>query len=144
MANSNADLLRRPAGDLAELVRSGEVAARGLVEVTLERIAARRDLNAFTYVDADGTLAAAGAIGPGDTRPFAGVPIAIKDLSPVAGLPQGMGSGLFAGYRPRHDNYAVRRLRAAGFVIVGKTATPEFGLIPVTEPLINGPTRNPW
>jgi amidase len=144
MDTSTADLVRRPAGDLAELVRSGEVTSRELIEASLERIAARPDLNAFTFVDTEGALAAADAIGSGDARPFAGVPIAIKDLSPVAGLPQGMGSRLFAGYQARHDNYAVRRLRAAGFVIVGKTATPEFGLVPVTEPLANGPTRNPW
>jgi amidase len=142
--NQTVNLLSRPAGDLADLVRSGAITARELVEASLERIASGRDLNALTHVDADGALAAADAMKPGDARPFAGVPIAIKDLSPVAGLPQGMGSRLFAGYRARHDNHAVRRLRAAGFVIVGKSATPEFGLVPVTEPRANGPTRNPW
>ena len=61
---------------------------RELVEATLDRIATNAALNAFTCVDADGALATADTIAPGNARPFAGVPIAIKDLNPVAGLPQ--------------------------------------------------------
>ena len=139
-----ADLLTRPAGALAALVRAGEISSRELVAAALERIEANAGLNAFTFVDADGALAAAGAIRPGDGRPFAGVPIAIKDLHAVAGLPLTMGSRLFGDFRPAYDLFAVRRLREAGFVVVGKTATPEFGIVPVTEPRRFGPTRNPW
>src|SRR5207249_4417366 len=115
-----ADLLTRPAGELAALVRAGEISSRELVAAALERIEANAGLNAFTFVDADGALAAAGAIRPGDGRPFAGVPIAIKDLHAVAGLPLTMGSRLFGGFRPAYDLFAVRRLREAGFVVVGK------------------------
>ncbi|HEX5501381.1 MAG TPA: amidase [Thermomicrobiales bacterium] len=138
------ELLTRPALELAALVRDGEVTSRELVEAALGRIAARADLNAFTVVDGERALAAADAIGPGDARPFAGVPIAIKDLAAAAGLPQAQGSALFGDYTPGYDAYAVRRIRAAGFVIVGKTSTPEFGIVPVTAPRRFGPTRNPW
>ena len=139
------DLLFRPAGDLAALVRGGEVSARELVEVSLERIEALQpDLNAFVHVDAEGALATADAVEAGDERPFAGVPIAVKDTAPVAGMPYTLGSDAFGDFVPGHDAFVVRRLREAGFVIVGKTNLPEFGILPVTEPRRFGPTRNPW
>ena len=144
MPDSVEALLTRPASELAALVRSGEVRARELVEAALRRIEANRDLNAFTLVDAEGALAAADAIKPGDPRPFAGVPTAIKELNPVAGQPLTMGSDIFGDYRPDYDAYTVRRLRDAGFISVGRTAAPEFGIVPVTEPRRFGPTRNPW
>jgi len=139
------DLLFRPAGDLAALVRGGEVSARELVEVSLERIEALQpDLNAFVHVDAEGALATADAVEAGDERPFAGVPIAVKDTAAVAGMPYTLGSDAFGDFVPGHDAFVVRRLREAGFVIVGKTNLPEFGILPVTEPRRFGPTRNPW
>ncbi len=135
----------RPAGELAGLVRSGEVTASELVEVSLARIDSVQPLiNAFTYVDHESATADAAAIGPGDPRPFAGVPIAVKDNRPVAGMPLTMCSDLFGDFVPGHDSYMVRRLRDAGFVIVGKTALPEMGILPTTESRRFGPTRNPW
>lgn len=137
--------LLRSATELAELVRSGEVSSRELVEEALARIeAVDGDVNAFTLVDADGALAAAGEIGPGDDRPFAGVPTAVKDLAAMAGHVLSLGSDLFGDFRPARDTSVVRRLREAGFVLVGKTSTPELGILPVTEPRRFGPTRNPW
>lgn len=144
MRNGMTDLLKRPATELATLVRSGEVRARELVEAVLEQTTRHAGLNAFTLVDVEAALAAADAIQPGDGRPFAGVPIAIKELHPAAGQPLTMASNLFGDYRPGYDAYAVRRLREAGFVLVGRTAAPEFGIVPVTEPRRFGPTRNPW
>jgi amidase len=140
------DLLVRPATELAALVRSGELSARELVEASLARIEALDgQVNAFTLVDAEGALATADAIGPGDERPFAGVPIGIKDLAaPVAGLVMSDGSDLYGDYTPDYDANVVRRIRDAGFVIVGKTNSPELGIVPVTEPRRFGPTRNPW
>jgi amidase len=139
------DLLYRPAGELAALVRGGELSSRELVEASLERIEAlQSELNAFVHVDADGALAATDAVGTGDERPFAGVPIAVKDTAAVAGLPYRMGSDIFGDFVAPHDAFVVRRLREAGFVIVGKTSLPEFGILPVTEPRRFGPTRNPW
>jgi amidase len=140
-----ADLLTRPAGELAGLVKAGEVSSRELVEASLERIEALDgDLNAFVHLDPDGALAAADAVEASDPRPFAGVPIAIKDTAVVAGMPHRVGSDMFGDFVPGHDAFTVRRLREAGFVIVGKTSLPEFGILPVTEPRRFGPTRNPW
>jgi amidase len=140
------DLLFRPATELAGLVRSGELTARELVEASLERIEALNDrLNAFILVDADGALAAADAVGQGDERPFAGVPIAIKDIGPAwAGKPLTFGSHLFGDFTPPVHGAVVQRLLDAGFIPVGKTNAPEFGILNVTEPRRYGPTRNPW
>jgi amidase len=139
------DLLYRPIAELAALVRDGEVTARELAEISLSRIEALEPhINAFTHVGADGALAAADEIAPGDTRPFAGVPIAIKDNMPVEGLPLTFCADLFGDFRADHDAFYVRALREAGFVIVGKTALPEYGILPTTESRRNGPTRNPW
>jgi amidase len=140
-----ADLLRQPAVQLAARVRSGEVSSRELVDASLSAIE-RLDgaINAFTFVDADGARAAADRVGPGDPRPFAGVPIAIKDNRAVAGLPITMGSDLYADVVSGEDAFLVARLRAAGFVIVGKTNLPENGILSTTEPRRFGPTANPW
>ncbi|HEX2070201.1 MAG TPA: amidase [Thermoleophilaceae bacterium] len=140
-----SDLLRKPASELASMVRSGDVSSRELVQSSLDRIEATSELNHWTLVDADNALAAADAVQPGDERPFAGVPIAIKDLfAPVAGLRMAQGSELLGEFTPDYDYGQVRRLKEAGFVIVGKTQTPEFGITPVTNPRRFGPARNPW
>ena len=139
------ELLRRSAVQLAASVRAGELSARELVDASLDAID-RLDgrVNAFTYVDADAARAAADAISPGDSRPFAGVPIAIKDNRAVAGMPITMGSDLWVDVVSAVDAFCVARLRAAGFVIVGKTNMPENGILPTTEPRRFGPTANPW
>ncbi len=140
-----SDLLRKSAIELAGLVRAGEISSSELVQASLDRIAATEGLNHWTLVDAEGALATAAAIGAGDERPFAGVPIGIKDLfAPVAGLRMAHGSDLLGEFTPVHDYGQVRRLKEAGFVIVGKTQTPEFGITPVTNPRRFGPARNPW
>jgi amidase len=139
------DLLFRPATELANLIRGGEIASRELVEASLARIdALEPDLNAFTHLDPEAALAAADQVRPGDERPFAGVPIAIKDTAEVADWPYTLGSDVFGDFVPSYDSFVVRRLREAGFVLVGKTSLPEFGILPVTEPRRFGPTRNPW
>ena len=135
----------RPAVELVGLIRAGEISAGELVEASLRRIdELEPQINAFTYVAHDEALAAAEQIQPVDPRPFAGVPIAVKDNRPVAGMPLTMGSDLFGEFVPHQDAFLVRRLRDAGFVIVGKTALPEMGILPTTESRRNGPTRNPW
>jgi amidase len=144
MASSD-ELMFRPAGELASLVRSGHLAARELVTASLERIEALDPaLNAFIEVDAERALEAAGEIHRGDGRPFAGVPVAIKGNVPAAGYCMNFGSRFLGGHRPEYSAYLVRRLREAGFVIVGVTNLPEFGILPTTEPRHTGPTRNPW
>ncbi len=140
-----SELLLRPAGHLAALVRGGELSARELVEASLRRIdELQPTINAFTHVAYESALAAADGIEPGDPRPYAGVPVAIKDNRPVAGMPLTMGSDLFGEFVAPHDAFLVRRLREAGFVIVGKTSMPEMGILPTTEPRRFGPCRNPW
>jgi len=140
-----SELLQRSAGQLAGLVRAGDVTPRELVEASLRRIDEHEPrVNAFTHVAHDYALAEAETILPGDPRPFAGVPIAVKDNRPVTGMPLTMCSDLFGDFVPRHDAYLVRRLREAGFVIVGKTSMPEMGILPTTEPRRFGPARNPW
>ena len=131
---------------LAGQVRSGEVSATQAVEASLARIQALQpSINAFTQVRAEQALEAAAQIRAGDARPFAGVPIGIKDLfSPMAGWRQSQGSNLFGDWTPDYDAYVVRRLKQAGCLIVGTTNTPEFGLVATTEPSRFGPTRNPW
>jgi amidase len=127
------------------MVRAGEVSARELVETSLRRIEELEpQVEAFTHVAHDTAFEAADAIKPGDPRPFAGVPIAIKDNKPVADMPITMCSDLFGDTVARHDAFVVRRLRDAGFVIVGKTRLPEMGILPTTEPRRFGSTRNPW
>jgi len=143
--SADPDLLFRPALELAAMVRAGELTARELTQASLRAIEERNPrLNAFCHVDAEGALAVAEGIGPGDERPFAGVPIAVKDNQPVAGMPLTLGTCFLPVFIPREDSFVVRRLREAGFVIVGKTTLPEFGILPVCEPTRFGPTRNPW
>jgi amidase len=138
-------LLFKPVGDLASLVRGGDISARELVAHTLERIESLDPmLNAFVEVDGERALAVADEIGPGDSRPFAGVPIAIKANVPVAGMSMNFGSKFLADHRAGHNAYLVRRLEDAGFVVLGITNMPEFGILPTTEPRHSGPTRNPW
>jgi amidase len=132
----------------AELVRSGEVSSRELVELYLERIA-RLDpqLNAFRVVLAERALAEAGQADArrrsGEERPLLGVPIAIKDNMDVAGEVTTHGTGAY-GEPAREDAEMVRRLRSAGAVVIGKTHLPELAVFPFTESATWGVTRNPW
>jgi amidase len=130
----------------ARLVRCGEVSSVELVSSALERIG-RIDpaLNAFVTVCAEEALAVAQHIDASpDDAPFRGVPIAVKDLAATAGIRTTYSSRAYADYVPDFDTAVVRRIREAGFVIVGKTNTPEFGTVAFTESELNGATRNPW
>jgi amidase len=132
----------------ADLVRRGEVSSRELVELALRRIAALEpELNAFGAVYADRALAEADAAdrrhGAGEDAPLLGVPFAVKDEIDIAGEVTSRGTGAVATRAPA-DAEVVRRLRAAGAVIVGKTTMPEVGLWPFTESITWGVTRNPW
>jgi amidase len=139
------ELMFRAPGELAALVRSGELSARELVGASLARIEALDPrLGAFVEIDHDGALAAADQIAAGDPRPFAGVPIAIKNNRAVRGLRLTQGCALMRDFVAGYDHSVVRRLRDAGFVIVGTTKLPEYGILPVTEPRLHGPARNPW
>src|SRR4051812_13599443 len=132
----------------AELIAAGEISSQELVGACLERIA-RLDplLNAFRIVLAERALAEAaqadGRRGSGDHRPLLGVPVAIKDDTDVAGELTTHGTSAY-GAAAAEDAEVVRRLRAAGAVIVGKTNVPELEITPFTESPTFGATRNPW
>ena len=141
----DSELMFRSAIELAAMVRAGEVSSRELVEISLQRIEELNPaLNAFVQIDAERALASADAIGSGDERPFAGVPTAIKNNRPVAGMRLTYGCPLMADYVCDYDHNITRRLKDAGFVIVGTTTLPEYGILPVSEAQLFGPTRNPW
>jgi amidase len=136
---SDSDLMFRPAIELAGMVRAGEISARELVQISLERIEELNPaLNAFVQVDAERALASAAEIGPGDARPFAGVPTAIKNNRAAQGLRLTYGCALMEGNECDYDHNVTRRLKDAGFVIVGTTTLPEYGILPVSEARILG------
>ncbi len=130
----------------AKLIRDGDVSSRELTEVCLDRIERLNPaLNAFTAVLAERALDEAdGADRARDPdRPLRGVPLAVKDVEDVEGVVTGFGSRAFEEPAAA-DGPLVRRLRAAGGVIVGKTALPELAICGFTESERWGVTRNPW
>jgi amidase len=129
---------------LAALVRARHVTPAELLDeaiVRLERVNPR--LNAVvTPLYEEGRRAAAGALPDG---PFRGVPFLLKDLvAALAGTRLTYGSRFVGAYTPMADSTLVARYRRAGVVFFGKTNTPEFGLMPCTEPALFGPALNPW
>lgn len=140
------DLHHLDATAQAALVRSGEVSPTELVTAAVARAEATDgDLNAIIHPRYEEAVAEAGGELP--DGPFRGVPFVLKDLDgTAAGLPLHMGTRVLRdhGYRAPADDTLVGRFRAAGLVVMGKTNTPELGLIPSTEPEATGPTHNPW
>jgi len=142
----DADLAQLDAVALADLVRRREVSPLELVDATIARIEALDGaLNAVVHRRFDAARTDAAADLP--DGPFRGVPMVVKDLfAPSAGDPMTNGNRALrdAGYRAPADSNLVRRYREAGFVLVGRTNTPELGLVATTEPAALGPCRNPW
>ena len=128
----------------AELVRTGEVSAAELTRWAIERIERLNPtLNAVITPMYEQAMTAAKTV-PRDA-PLAGVPFLVKDLvAEIEGVPFHEGSRFLNGYVSSYDSELVRRLRQAGLIILGKTNTPEFGMVPTCEPVLFGPTRNPW
>ena len=128
---------------LAELVRTKKVTSAELIEeciVRIERVNPR--INAVIHTVYPRARAEAAAPQDG---PFVGVPFLIKDLiQTIEGVPTRFGSRFYADFVGSVDSELYRRYRDAGLIMVGKTNTPEFGLLPVTEPETFGPTRTPW
>jgi len=129
---------------LAELVARGEVTPAELCEEAIRRAESLNPrLNAIVTPMYD--IGRKTASGPLEDGPFRGVPFLLKDiLHAWAGVPMSHGSAALRDYVPDYDSEIVRRFRAAGLVVLGKTNTPEFALMGVTEPEAFGPTRNPW
>ena len=129
---------------LADLVRRKQVKPIELVDAAIERIErVNPKLNAVvTPMYDEARKAAAGPIPDG---PFAGVPFLLKDLTAVyAGVRLTSGSRFLKDYVPPADSELVIRQKKAGLIVVGKTNTPEFGLVPTTEPYLFGAAHNPW
>jgi amidase len=138
------DLANLDATAQAELVRKKEVKPIELVDAAIERIErVNPELNAvITPMYDEARKVATGAL-PGG--PFDGVPFLYKDLTvEYAGTRFCEGSVYLKDWVSRDDTELSRRYRSAGLVVVGKTNTPEFGLVPTTEPRLFGATRNPW
>jgi amidase len=144
---SHAELAELDATGQAELVRSGEASPRELVEAAIERAERLNpEVNAIIIERYDEARSAARGDVPGG--PFRGVPFALKDLGAgaVAGEPLHMGMRALkeADFRAPMDSYLTMRFREAGFVSIGRTNTPELGILPTTEPKAYGASRNPW
>ena len=127
------ELLLLSLTELMERLRSRRASPVELMQAVLERIdAANPELNAFVALrDREALLADAQAaearIARGEARPLEGVPLGVKDLEDVRGLPTSHGSRIFAGSVADRTTTQVRRLEASGAIVVGKTNTPEFG-----------------
>ncbi len=131
------------ATSLAKLVRRREVTPTELAEAAISRIDRLNPaLNAVVSTRFEAARREARRW-EGD-GPFGGVPFLVKDLTPEQGEPLTLGSVFFRNYRADVTPEVVRRFRAAGLISLGRTNTPEFGLLPTTEPVLHGPTRNPW
>jgi amidase len=130
------------------MIRSGQLSSEELTSFYLRRIQTLDEkTHAFVEVLAEEALRTARkadrAPAP-DGALFYGVPIGIKDLNAVRGTFLRMGSRAFTRFLTPADDLVVARIRRAGFIIVGKTTTSELGALPVTEPDIHPPSRNPW
>jgi amidase len=129
---------------LAELIRNKAVTAQEVAKLALEGVdKINSSLNAIIEIY-DDRVENADRLWPPD-RPFSGVPLFLKDLGAAeAGKLQEMGSRLLRGYTAGTDAYLTTRFRDAGAIILGRTATPEFGLAATTESILTGATGNPW
>ena len=128
----------------ADLVRRKQVKPIELVDAAIERIERLNPTLSprLTPMYAEARKASSGPLPDG---PFTGVPFLLKDLvAEYAGVAMAEGSSFLSDYVSDHDTELVARYKRAGLIILGKTNTPEFGLLPTTEPRIFGPTHNPW
>jgi amidase len=145
-----SELLFRAATEQAALVRRREISPVELVDAYLARIEeVDPAINAFVTVAAEQARSGAAEaerrlMEGGELPPFHGVPIAIKDLNATAGLRTTCSTRTYADFVPEVDHNVVKRLKAAGFITLGKTNTPELGAFAVTESALNGACRNPW
>jgi aspartyl-tRNA(Asn)/glutamyl-tRNA(Gln) amidotransferase subunit A len=146
-----SDLTRLTAADIAEKIQKKEVSAVEVAQAHLDRIGAvDKTVNAFLHVDTEGALSAARAVdedvaaGREPASPLAGVPLALKDVFTMSGLPTTCGSRILENWVPPYDATVTRKLLEAGIVILGKTNMDEFAMGSSTENSAFGPTRNPW
>ena len=129
--------------ELAAAVHRGDVTATELLELALQRLEALNpQINAVVHLMEEDARSAATTPTNG---PFYGVPFLAKDLSSMyAGHPTSAGSRFMRNHMVTWDSELARRVKRSGVTVFGKTNTPEWGLQPVTEPELWGPTLNPW
>ncbi len=147
---NNNNLAFTPALELAQLIRLREVSPLELVEVYLERIE-RLNPQVGSYFTVTADLAVADAkkktellTTTSKLPPFFGVPISIKDLNAVANVTCTYGNPALLQNIANYDDGVVTKIKQAGFIILGKTATSELGSYPYSEPTGFPPARNPW
>lgn len=141
--SSGSDLARLDAISQAELVKGGKISAREAVEAALSRIEKiNPKINAFTDLHPEQALAKADSMDR--SLPLAGLPYALKDLNEYPGMKLERGTNMFKGNMGKISSPYTKKIDATGAIILGKTATPEFGLLGTTEPLAFAPTLNPW
>jgi amidase len=139
----SAELMRKDLVEQAALARSGQVSALELVDAAIARLEGARELNVLVHEQFDSARTT--AVEPLGDGPLAGVPFLLKDLAePQAGVPERMGSRALRHHVATQTSWTVKRYRAAGLIICGRTNTPEFGNHCATEPALFGPTLNPW
>lgn len=149
MTASSVPLHELTALEQARRIREGSLTSEALVGHYLERIA-RLDpaISAFVEVHGESALSDARAKDRVSRRrplpPFHGVPTAIKDTHAVRGTRMQLGSRAFGWLWTPIDDVTVRSIKKGGFVLLGKTTTSELALLPVVEPVVHPPTRNPW
>ncbi len=147
---ANDDLRFLPAADLAAAIARRKVSPVDAVKAVLDAIDDTKTLNAWVTVDADAALKAARAAERAAMRrgvrlgPLHGVPFGVKDLVITKGVRTTFGTPLYRDNVPTEDAPSVARMKAAGGIMIGKTNTPTFGWVGVTDNLIFGLTRNPW
>jgi len=145
-----SNLVFKPASELVDLLRNGEVTSVELTQAFLDRIEALNpQINAYLHVSAEGALATAAEVdrrrAAGETLPeLAGLPIAVKDNLTTVDAPTTAGSKILEGWVPQYDATVVALLRAQLMPILGKTNLDEFAMGSSTENSAFGPTGNPW
>ena len=147
---ANDALCWMSAVDLAAAIARKKVSPLEVVDAVLDRIERLKHLNAYCLVDREGARRAARAAERALTGrrptlgPLHGVPFSVKDLVATKGVRTTFGTPLYRDNVPTEDAPSVARLKAAGAIMLGKTNTPTFGWVGVTDNLLFGPTRNPW
>jgi len=150
VSQMDGDLVRQDAVTLAAAMAAGEVSSEEVTRAHLDRIAAVDErVHAFLHVLTDEALESARAVdrkraSGAPMGPLAGVPLALKDVLTMTGVPTTCGSRVLEGWRPPYDSTVVERLRGSDIVILGKTNMDEFAMGSSTEHSAYGPTRNPW